>query len=114
MDMNFSLNGYDIFLNPIYAFGNIYQTKVQNALLVDKKGLKIYTKMHGIGNDKNVKEAWKYLKKQTKYYQYMVIRMMKWQAGLAEGIITPDNFEMMINTFMEENNKSGLTIKDTW
>ena len=99
--------GYNVFINPKYAFGSIYETKVQKALKVDKQGLKIYTKSMGIGQDVHPKKAWKFLKKQNKFYQDMVSRMYLWQAMVAKGNITEETIDEVLDYVNKHSHELG-------
>ena len=102
---NYLNTGYQVTLVPKFAFGSVYHKKVQKALMVNKEGMKIFTKSMGIGQDVNPRKAWKYLMKQTDFYKDMVSRIYAWQALVARGHINEDNLDDTLDFFNKENAK---------
>ena len=91
---------YNIKHNPKYVFGSVFiNSKVRKALLVDKKGLKLFAKMMS----KNPRSAFNFLQKQSEHYKEMIGRIMTWHALLGSNNITEENIDETLNVCIKIN-----------
>jgi hypothetical protein len=91
---------YTINHNPKYMFGSVFlNPQVRKALLVDKKGLKLFAKMMS----KKPKSAFNFINKQPEYYKGMLSRVISWHALLGGNCITKENIDEMLSHFINQN-----------
>lgn len=93
---------YNIKHNPKYVFGSVFlNPKVQKALLVDKKGLKLFAKMMS----KKPRSAFNFIHKQSEYYKHMLCRILGWQGLLAREYVDKENMDVVLNDFINLNER---------